>query len=590
MKARKSRRWSWLGRVGMGLILGAQSTTPASAQRALLAAEHPLVAVGPAGDRLTRIIDDLDVEHRWRGKTGVDWRTGLVQPGELMLTTHSGAFVASACDHLGADLLHPPEHSPVKLATAQAAWLVGEGKAHGWRPVGSNVVAQSLANQGFAVIALLWDRDQTHPGLAAIVRPGARPRSSVEADGPDVALAGRQNHKVIPLREAFRTESPASSPGETILFAHACPATGATDLDTALAGRSGPAGLIPGVTNRLARVVNAVAPAAAPVHLAEVMAAAVPRWASASGRIEKAHLLALAADPRIKGEQAAALASLLHYLDKGTPTAFSPEHFQALADEQKIVGNFRRLVNRLPEIRRTLFVDGMPHLDRIQQGATGDCYLVAGAGWMARHRPRQVVEIIHPLQNGRFEVNFRSGEHAIVEPPTDTEILYAESCGSLKDGLWLAVLEKAVGILAAQHDHKEAKIADPTIRMGHGGSGRDDVHRWTGHPYEEFLFRQPGQAGKAHHALIEMERRHLMAQASVAVTHPRAPIPMGHSYAVLGFNPKTDIVTVWNPWGDDFTPKGPPGVEHGWPRNHGVFEVPFHEFAQVFFSLAIERP
>ena len=591
MKTDESRRWGWLGGAGQGLALILSLVNgpgqQAQAQAAVLAAEHPLAAIDAAATRLAAVIDGLDVEHRWRGGTGINWRTGLVQPGELMHPSHSGEFVAAACDHLGIDLLHPPEHASSQLAAAQAAWLVGEGKTRGWQTVGSRVEAQSLANQGFVVVALFRDHDLTRPGLAALVRPSTRGRASVASEGPDVALAGHRNHNAISLRAAFATDPAAAGSGEVVLYAHDCPATGASHLD---ARRDAPGGSISAVAGQFARVVGAVAPGAAPVHLAEVLTRAIPLWVSERGRVEKAHLLALAADPRIKGEQAAALAACLHYLDKGKPAAFSADQFRALADEHQLDGRFLRLLKRLPEIRRTLFVDGRPHLDRIQQGAIGDCYLVAGAGWMARYRPRQVVEMIHPLQNGRFEVNFRSGEHAVVDAPTDTEILYAETSGSLCDGLWLAVIEKAVGVLAAEHDHKEAKIADPTIRMGNGGSGRADVHRWTGHPYDEFLFRQPGQTAKAHHALIEMERRHLMAQASVAVTHPRAPIPMGHSYAVLGFNPSTDIVTVWNPWGDDFTPKGPAGVEHGWPRKHGIFEVPFPDFARIFFSLAIERP
>ena len=27
-----------------------------------------------------------------------------------------------------------------------------------------------------------------------------------------------------------------------------------------------------------------------------------------------------------------------------------------------------------------------------------------------------------------------------------------------------------------------------------------------------------------------------------------------HAYAIIGYAPRTDLVSVWNPWGQNFTP------------------------------------
>ncbi len=571
------------GRMGLlGMVLTVVASRPAPSQEATLSVDRPLSPIGVAGTKLAEVIDQLDVEHRWQAGQGVDWRTGLPKGGESKLATHAGAFVAAACDHIGVALLHPPEHSQTLLASAQVAWLASEGKAQGWRLVGSKVEAQSLANEGYAVIAEFRCRDLTRPGHAAIVRPGSRPRPSIEADGPDVAMAGRHNQHRIPLREAFRGDQVAAGEGEVLLFAHESPVTGAAHLDARLAGKP-----FNNAVHEVARVVKATAAAVAPGSLAQVMAAALPHWVTA-GRVERAHLEALAADPRIKGEQAVALATLLEHLEDGKTSSFAADKFESFAARSHLDQKYGRLVKRLPEIRRTLFVDGTPHFDRIGQGAIGDCYLISGLGWVARFHPRRIVEMIQPLQNGRFEVHFPSGEHAIVEPPTDTEILFAESKGSLQDGLWVAVIEKAVGHLDASLSSKEHVVADPTIRIGFGGSTRKDVHRWTGHAVDVFELKT-AEHSKVRRALQEMERHRLMAQAVVSEKDPHPPIPMGHAYAVLGFNPTTEVVTVWNPWGDEFTPKGPAGLKNGWPRKHGVFAVPFRDFVQVFDYIDIEH-
>jgi hypothetical protein len=56
-----------------------------------------------------------------------------------------------------------------------------------------------------------------------------------------------------------------------------------------------------------------------------------------------------------------------------------------------------------------------------------------------------------------------------------------------------------------------------------------------------------------------------------------------------GHTARTNELTVWSPWGDDFTPKGPPGLQHGWPRRHGMFKIPLADFVRVFSTLDIER-
>jgi hypothetical protein len=131
-------------------------------------------------------------------------------------------------------------------------------------------------------------------------------------------------------------------------------------------------------------------------------------------------------------------------------------------------------------------------------------------------------------------------------------------------------------------------IPDPSLRVNLGGSTKFDVHRWTGRQVAKFPLHN-SQYARVRQALIAMQRNRLMAQAVVPHTDPPGPLPGNHAYAVLGFDPRNDILTVWNPWGDNFQPMGPEGRQHGWPRRHGIFQIPLADFVHVFSSLDIEE-
>jgi hypothetical protein len=61
-----------------------------------------------------------------------------------------------------------------------------------------------------------------------------------------------------------------------------------------------------------------------------------------------------------------------------------------------------------------------------------------------------------------------------------------------------------------------------------------------------------------------------------------------HVYAVLGFDAEAEIVHLWNPLGDDFTPSGQAGLEAGYPVRAGRFAVPLAEFLQIFVAMTYE--
>jgi hypothetical protein len=65
-------------------------------------------------------------------------------------------------------------------------------------------------------------------------------------------------------------------------------------------------------------------------------------------------------------------------------------------------------------------------------------------------------------------------------------------------------------------------------------------------------------------------------------------IAHGHVFGVLGYNPVSRMVTMFNPWGNHIKPAGPSGRINGYPTQHGIFAVPLGDFVQIFNGFTYE--
>jgi hypothetical protein len=193
---------------------------------ASLGAAHPALAadVTPAGQKLTKFYDSLNVEAHWIAGIHVDWQTGDPDGSPENLPgrhTHCSAFVASAAQKLGVYILRPPEHGQALLANAQSEWLAGRGSGAGWRPLKDAAEAQSAANRGLLVVASYHNHRDNKPGHIAIVRPGAKSAEELISEGPDVIQAGAQNYAKISLVGGFAGHPHAWEDQEVQFYAHA---------------------------------------------------------------------------------------------------------------------------------------------------------------------------------------------------------------------------------------------------------------------------------------------------------------------------------------------------------------------------------
>jgi hypothetical protein len=189
-------------------------------------AEPAEEVVTPAGERVASALDSLHVETRWLAGGYVDWRSGDPKPGPPPpdgIHSHCSAFAAAAAGRLGVHLLEPPQHSPVQLADAQCAWLEGAGRLEGWKRVASPVVAQRRANRGLLVVACYASHRRDLPGHIAIVRPAAKSRSEIEAEGPQIIQAGVENYASASLAQGFAHHPRAWGRREVRFYSHELP-------------------------------------------------------------------------------------------------------------------------------------------------------------------------------------------------------------------------------------------------------------------------------------------------------------------------------------------------------------------------------
>ena len=162
-------------------------------------------------------------------------------------------------------------------------------------------------------------------------------------------------------------------------------------------------------------------------------------------------------------------------------------------------------------------------------------------------------------------------------------MLVNNSASSLADGVWLCVLEKAVGKRRERARSKKPKtrMPEPTDAMSVGGSIVGMMQLFPATPVKSIPLRDPEHAAdklrQLRHELPATLARSIMASVgmhSCAEGFPKGPRPGLRARRRPQVDQQSDRVTVWNPWGNDFQPKGAEGPLHGFVTKHGVFHIP----------------
>lgn len=258
----------------------------------------------------------------------------------------------------------------------------------------------------------------------------------------------------------------------------------------------------------------------------------------------------------------------------------------------------------LEQIEKTpkeLFPTGSPKLDQLSQGHLGDCYLLAGLGTLVHRQPDRLKKFFVPKDNGKIEVRFEGVKHFEIDLPTDGEIALGSKTGGT--GIWSNTYEKAIGSIELTNNLKSKReFVAPFQCINVGGAPKDPIGMATGKVFERFyceVFRDPKieteqQAAKLNELSTKLKEAFEKGTLVVCGNGPKAKqaivpgIVYNHSYGVLGYDAKKQLVTLWNPISPNFTPKGNPGLEHGYKTERGQFQVPLQELVKWLGAFSFE--
>lgn len=331
-------------------------------------------------------------------------------------------------------------------------------------------------------------------------------------------------------------------------------------------------------------------------RIREVLTARWPEWFGTKERITVADLDDRAADPKVAGDDAAAVAALVQEVNRlrsresvdGLERAklFPPDGEGDAATWRRLEINFRLASVKVKALPRELWANDGPSFAAVRQSREGDCWLLATTGWMVKNRPEAVRRAIEPAGDGRWRVRFADGEVVEVSTPTPTEMITVNSVVTLRDGLWLPVVKEAMGELIGESNAKKGEIEAESLRIN-GGSGARMFQRWTGHKVRTIRLEGKTPIDEVRKALVDgMARKAAMGAGTPK--EPKGKVPPNHAFAIFGFDAARDVVVTWNPWANDAKPKGEPGRENGWPRKDGISEIPLADFCELFRGLWIE--
>lgn len=284
-------------------------------------------------------------------------------------------------------------------------------------------------------------------------------------------------------------------------------------------------------------------------------------------------------NPNIKGKDAAALSAIKVYFrgnkdQSSTGLSLSQIYpFQSQTGEAGLtkIGKalsslYVKYKNKIAQESPILYANKAPHIECIKQGKSGDCYFLATIGGLAYRDPQRLMRMIQSCTDGSFYVTFPHHAPIAVPPLTDCELACYSDAGS--DGIWIHVLEKAYAIFKNRKQGNEEAL-DAVI---HGGSGGRMIMFVTGNN----CTRYPTASTS-----VDELRQHL--QAAMHSNKLVNTGTSGHCLTILAFDPTTDLITVWNPWGTDVVYK-----TVNKKMTHGVFTLTFPELMSAFVSLLIE--
>lgn len=356
---------------------------------------------------------------------------------------------------------------------------------------------------------------------------------------------------------------------------------------------------------------NPAPPAAPAVNLPGLVNAFWPRWDKDGNQaLDRREIVATIKDATTKNFEAAV--AVLLYRQKyqpaglGKPVSLTKDELLALVKEPKFAGEVQKQRDRLTKANRALFAKDDPDLSGFHQGATGDCFLLANIALLIQQRPDQLRAMFTTLENRDIRVTMGDGQAVTVSPLTDGELLMGASFGR-DSGVWLNVFEKAFAQIWKKTKERNVKGGLREDEAMHtefisGGLSVPTMQTLVGHKAipDAFRFGKETKEQEAKREELHALLVRLMKEKKLVLLHTRREPDKGtgfvkppgwpdaHSYALFGYDAEQRIVHCFNPWGNNFNPKGAPGLQNGYETKGGLFDMPLAELMALFKSLSHE--
>jgi len=320
-------------------------------------------------------------------------------------------------------------------------------------------------------------------------------------------------------------------------------------------------------------------------------------------------------DPAVKDASAAAITALQRwYWDNPwlppTPRAFlesyRPPNFTPLPKEMPepekvkirkertkagpfLGPDYQAAIRRIRGGPYAVFGPEGPKLSDVHQGAMGDCWLISHIGAVVNRDPNDIRRMVRVTDTG-YKIFFP--DEVVVEMPTLTDAQIGINDLRLNNGLWPQILRMAFyrrPKMPRRGPKGNLYLYEAKAMEGLTGFNMRTIGLVNGYAKtvpENALARL---ANNVRSSLKDTLDAHKLAVADTAMVAMPFGIPGHHSYAVLAFDPVTDLVTLWNPWGDNYHPREVPGKEPDYPRTGGVFTVPVPVLVRAFSQLLLEE-
>ncbi len=272
-------------------------------------------------------------------------------------------------------------------------------------------------------------------------------------------------------------------------------------------------------------------------------------------------------------------------------------------DEQKLIDsvdrNLSRSGNKIMDADKHLWGSNSNPIDSIKpeainQEKIGDCYFLASVASVAKTKDgkESIKNMIEDNKDGTYTVRFPGDPKPItIDEPTNAELAHGAAAG--KDGVWVAVLEKAYAKYHAKETGEKPRY--PTEGID-GGQTDEALALLTGRRVKNVTTEETSKEDMDKILTKAMNEDRPVTceiddpdddETEGKKENNSAGLPSGHSYSITGYDPETKMVTVRNPWG-----RGEPKDENGNAKdgnNDGTFTMTLDEFYRNFSSVQYAR-